>query len=517
MKKNVKLYLMMALALGTASICQAAGSWGHGYGHSYGYSQGYTYAPYGSNRQEQTRRTYDQCGRPHSCQCCTAEGMVTIYRSSPSEVCLGREFTVTLTAVASADCTDVTIKENMPEGLTYVSSCPPARQEGRELSWDLGNLCCHESRKITITYRAACEGCHQNCYTIVANPVCCQCVRVGCPKLAISKCGTEKTRVCCPVNYRIKVQNVGSMPARDVVVTDYVPEELRHQSRRKQLCWRLGDLQPCETRYINVCFTALTCGVACNTVTAQACGCEPATATASTNIEDCCVSVTKTGPKGPVTVGQDADYKITATNDGNIALSNVRIIDTVPQGTRIKSASGAEISGRKATWTIPSFAAGDTKEFDLTMTSCVHGCLTNQVCAMCEQECGDCDYATTRWVGVPGIWLEVKDSCDPVCVGNGTEYCIVLMNQGYADDTNIQVRVTFSDELKPTKATGASQGKIDGNEVIFDKLPVLRAGQSVTYCISAKAVEAGLGQVKVEASSDLLKDHYIKTESTNVY
>jgi uncharacterized repeat protein (TIGR01451 family) len=500
MIKHLKLYLTMVLMLGMAANASAA---------SGRYYQG-------SNRPEFSRRVMGNCGQPYDCQVCAADGMVTIYRSSPSVVSLGKEFTVKLTARASGDCTDVVIKEMMPEGLTYVSSDPAAKVDGRELSWGLGTMCCNQCKQLCITYRASECGCHQNCYSVVANPVCCQCVKVGCPQLCITKCGTQCTRICCPVYYRITVKNEGTMTARDVVVTDYVPEELRHRSGRKQLCWRLGDLRPCESRAIDVCFTAGTCGIACNTVTAQACGCPACTATASTSIEACCVSVTKTGPKGPVTVGQEAEYRITAHNDGNIALTNVRLVDTVPSGTRIKSASGAEVSGRTATWTIPNFEAGAEKSFDITITSCVAGCLTNQVCAMCNQECGDCAYATTRWEGVPGIWMEVK-SGGPVCVGNHTDYCIVLMNQGFADDTNVHVKVTFPGELEPQKANGFSKGKIDGRTVTFDKLPVLRPGQTVNYCISAKAVDSGLAHVRVEVTSDTQKEAYVKTETTNVF
>ncbi len=515
MIRNLKICLYLVLSLG------AFGCGHHHYqsrsanyqvyrGSAPGsYSNGYGYNGYGSNG--------DCCGgcEPLQCSNCGTD-MVSVVRSAPADVALGKEFTVTLTATARCNCTGVVIKEMLPNGLLYVSSTPVANECGCELSWDLGTLSAGECREISVTYRGVAEGCLCNCYSVCAAKVCSQCVNVGCPVLKICKDGPDRVRINCPVWYRITVSNEGCRIAHSVVVQDIVPENLQHESCMKTLCWEIGDLAPCQTKCFDVCFKAVKCGMACNTVSAQACDCPPVLTTASTRVEHCCVSVNKSGPTGPLVVGQNADYTITARNDGSMPLTNVKIVDTVPPGTRIKSAPGAEINGCTATWIIPVFPAEETMTFDITITSCVHGCLTNQVCATCNEEAGDCASVTTHWMGVAAVSVEVKGT-NPVCVGNCAEYCIMLTNQGFADDTNAKIVVTFPEELCPECATGPTRYTIDGNVVTFEPLSVLGAGRTVAYSVRAKACHAGDARVKVQATSDLLRQPVTKEESTNVY
>jgi uncharacterized repeat protein (TIGR01451 family) len=458
----------------------------------------------------------DPCQSPKECIECT-DGIVRVIRCMPNEVTLGQDFNVILQATATAACTDVVIKEKMADGLIYVSSDPAAKVEGNALIWDLGDLKNGECRQLTVTYTASAEGCYTSCYTVEANPCCCQCVRVGCPDLAICKTGTQCVRLGCPVQYRIVVSNNGSMMARDVVLTDYVPDELRHKSCCKELTWCLGDLGPCESKTVDVCFDTVKCGRTINRATAVSCNCPPVTDTACTCIDYCCISLDKTGPCGPIVVGKDATYKITAKNNGNTDLTNVKIIDVVPSGARIKSAPGAEVQGNRATWIVDTFPAEGTKEFELTMTSCAHGCLTNCATVCCSEECADKACATTRWIGVAGIWMGMKSTRNPVCVGLETEFCIAVQNQGFADDHDVKIVVEFPAGLQPLSASAEVNYKIDGNKVVFDAIPTLHAGRTQSFRIRAMAKEVGEARVKASVRSELLKDSVTTEEAVNVY
>ncbi len=458
----------------------------------------------------------DNCQGPKRCIECT-DGIVRVTRSMPTEVTLGQDFNVCLTAMARSQCTDVVIKEKIPNGLQYVSSEPAAKVSENELVWDLGDLKCGECTQLSVTYTANAEGCYTSCYTVEAHPCCCQSVYVGCPELEICKTGTQCVRLGCPVRYHIVVRNCGSAVARQVCLTDYVPPELQHKSCCRELTWSLGTLCPGECKSIDVDFCTIKCGKSVNRATVVSCNCPPVTATATTMIQDCCIKLTKTGPAGPITVGQEADYKIIAKNEGNIALTNVKITDIVPSGARITEAPGAEVRGNRAVWNIDSFGANETKTFELTMVSCMHGCLTNQATVTCCEEVGDRACASTRWVGLAGLWACMKASSNPVCVGMTTDFCINVQNQGFADDTNVRLVVELPDELEFVCGSGSEAYTVDGNTIEFDAIPVLHAGRTDSFCIRAKGVDTGDARVKIRVSSDMLKDAVVNEESIQVY
>ncbi len=58
---------------------------------------------------------------------------------------------------------------------------------------------------------------------------------VGKPVLAIAKSGPEMAQVGSDVTYNIVVSNTGTAVAREVVVTDTIPDGLSHSSGQSQL------------------------------------------------------------------------------------------------------------------------------------------------------------------------------------------------------------------------------------------------------------------------------------------
>ena len=94
------------------------------------------------------------------------------------------------------------------------------------------------------------------------------------------------------------------------------------------------------------------------------------------------ISVEKTADKSSVRRGESLTYTITVTNESEtVAATNVKIVDTLPNGYTVTSYDNGTVNGNTITWTIDELAAGATERFTITGTvdSDAAGTLTNSV------------------------------------------------------------------------------------------------------------------------------------------
>jgi uncharacterized repeat protein (TIGR01451 family) len=224
---------------------------------------------------------------------------------------------------------------------------------------------------------------------------------------------------------------------------------------------------------------------------------------------------TKVGPKEQA-IGKNADYQITVMNTGDKPLTDIVVTDRAPSSTSIVAANGATINQNTATWRLREMKPGEKVSFNVTLTTCVPGCFTNKVDVTNCQNCnGHCE-ATTHWKGRPAVNICVVQTENPICVDENTSYNISVVNQGSEADSNVQVVVTFPDEIQPISVSGDAQGQISGNTVKFTPYKNLSARQTLKYRVDAKAKKSGDGRIKFEVSSDAIKTPIVQQESTIV-
>lgn len=459
------------------------------------------------------------CKKANPCKCgpsgrCCING-VTVIARNPNQCMLGDQYPLEFDIRACEDVCDVVISTVLPEGVTFMRSCPEARVEGRKVIWDIGHMSKGQCIAAKVWLKCEREGELCACFCVDAKPVAFCSLLCAKPVLCCEKCGPKEA---CPgeaVNYVVTVTNVGSCTAEGVVLTDNVPEGLQHASGQRTLCYNLGCLEPCQSKRVNICFTACKRGKVCNVANVSACNANPTSCEACTLITMCDVECCKTGPK-EIMIGQNATYQIVVTNTGDKALTDVVVCDTAPSCTAIVAAEGACIRGNNAVWRLRQLCPGERATFNITLTTCTPGFFVNRAAVNTCQGCRGCCEFGTAWKGRPALTACLYGSDNSVCVGDTVRYTLCVENQGQEMDSNVRVVVRFPNGMQPISATGATCGKIQGQTVVYEACGNLPPRQTAQYVIEARAKSPGDARIRAEVSSDAIQSPLTQEISTIV-
>lgn len=417
---------------------------------------------------------------------------------------LGDQYPIEFDIKACDDVCDVVVTTHLPEGVSFVRSQPEAKVEGRKLTWNIGPMRKGECRPAKVWVKCECEGEQCVCFCATAVPVRFCSLLCAKPILTCEKCGPEEVCPGDPVHYTISVTNRGSCTAEDVVVTDNVPDGLEHSSCLRTLTFKLGSLEPCQTKKVNLCFTAVKRGKICNTAVVTACNADSVSCQWCTCVCCCGIDLVKVGPKEQQ-IGKNADYQITVTNTGDKPLTEVVVTDCAPSSTSIVAANGATINGNQAVWRLRELKPGEKVSFTITLYTCTPGCFTNRVSVTDCQGCNACAEFTTRWKGRPSLNVCIVNTESPVCIGEPVGYLVTVVNQGSESDSNVVVTLEFPEEVVPVSASGDSAGTVSGQTVTFAPYNNLGPRQTLRFRVDGRAKKSGDARIGVRVTSDSIK------------
>lgn len=439
---------------------------------------------------------------------------IVITASQPKLCILGDNYALDLEICALIDVCHVEVNAMLPEGVTLVSSDPQgAVQTKNMITWQFDGMKRGESKKSRVMLRADREGNLCVCFCVTAVPVQFCTVLCAKPVLECSKVGPCEVCPGDPAHFTITVTNKGTCAAEDVVVVDTIPDAFEHSSGQRRLTFRLGTLEPCETKEIGVCLTAVKRGDACNMINVTACNANPVSCQFCTKICKECVELEKTGPKEKK-IGENADYQIVVRNPGDKSLTQVVVCDQAPSQTSIVEAPGAVVNGNQAVWRWDELKPGESKTVTLTLTTCTPGYYVNRVSVDNCQRCRDCKEAGTRWKGTPALNACFSDAKDPICLGDFNTYALTVTNQGSEPDSNLVVVIEFPKELTPVSTSGDTEAKISGQTVTFAPVKQFGPSQSAEFIVRAQAKERGDARINAKISSDTIKNPLMQQEST---
>jgi len=443
---------------------------------------------------------------------------VTLAKNAPGVVGVGEQFTYELVATTQSEVSDVTVVDTVPEGASYVSSEPPAVHEGNRLTWKFDNVTPGDSKTIRVTLKADNEGQLVHCATAVAMPQVCITTLVGRPALAITKTGPTVAQLGQDVGYTIVVENTGKTVAKDVVVTDTVPDELSSPDNQKQLTFQVGDLAPGASKSIPVVLKTMKRGKAVNVAAAVASNVQKVTAEAPTTIVQSAVKITKATQDHELFINRAAAYDIEVSNTGDTRLTGVVVTDNAAAETVIATAEGASVSGTTATWNVGELQPGEKKAFNVKVLSKTPGKFTDTASVTTTEGPRDSAQDYTTWRGVTGVLLQLEDETDPIQVGETTKYTIRVSNQGSTTAlSQVKISAQIAPELELVPGTLSDGGVADGKGITWPVIPTLDAKGAVTRTYIVKGVKAGDARSSVSITTMTRQEPIVRFESTTVY
>lgn len=449
-----------------------------------------------------------------------ASSAVLVERLTPVDVRRGSEFSyeIRLTNLTKRAMDGLTLTERLPAGFTLRGTQPEPTRRDRDLChWTLRQLAPNVAYTIRLTGSTDQPQDLSWCATLSSDAAVCSSTKIVEPRLTLTKSMPAEVLICEEIPIRMTVTNTGTGTARNVQVTDTLPAGMILPDGKNGMLFTVGDLAGGQSRDLAATARATRPGQYRNPATAREEGGGPGIdASAVTIVREPKLVVTKSGPNRRF-VGRTATFDITVQNTGDGPARDTLLVDNVPAGVEIVSATGGgRISGSQISWNLGTLPPGVGKTVQVTLKPNQIGRLTNtaSVRALCTESSAS---ATLDVQGIPAILLEVVDVEDPIEVGGNVTYEIVVTNQGSSAGTNIALECTLPGEQQFVSATGATQGTAQNNVVRFAPLASLAPQMRAKFVLTAKGLKSGDVRFKVSMTSDQTDSPVEETEATRFY
>ncbi len=286
---------------------------------------------------------------------------LAITKSAPSDVVLCDPIPVKIvvTNTGSGAATNVTVTDNFPAGL--------ATADGKtNFSQSVGTLASGQSKEINLSLKASKTGSFQNTAMAAADGNLkaqsqTTTTVVHQPKLTIDVECPGETRFGLDVTYKVTVKNVGDS-ACDTTVSSTIPGGSTFVKADNggtfsagKVVWNVGSLKANESK--SATYTVKPSSIGSLSVTASAsCAC-------ADSVSDSCSTPIKGTPdlvtllddsEGVVAVSSNHEYRYEVGNQGQVDLTNIQVVVTLPEGLEYVSSDSPvapKVDGRKLTWT----------------------------------------------------------------------------------------------------------------------------------------------------------------------
>lgn len=307
----------------------------------------------------------------------TAPGLaITKTMTSEALICDAITGKITVSNPGSGITKGVQIKDALVDGLMT--------SDGKKsIDIDVGTLKAGESREFPFTLKADKTGKFTNMATAMADgnlKADSQAVTVTVhqPVLSVKvECPAGPLMIGRPGTYKFTVKNTGDAPSANSVLTATVPSSMKFKSADntgsasgERCVWNLGTLAPNETRTVSAVYQNTGAGsVTARVQLSGACAAEvrDQCETSIQGVAD--IGTLLTDDVGVTTVGEGQVYRCEVANQGQIDLTNVKVLATWPSELEwvATDVQGTVASANKSEFNIGTVKVGERKKFTFTL------------------------------------------------------------------------------------------------------------------------------------------------------
>jgi uncharacterized repeat protein (TIGR01451 family) len=452
---------------------------------------------------------------------------VALTQTGPASAIVGQEvaYTTAISNSGRVESRSMTVTTPIPDGVQYVRSQPPAFSDGKQLVWTLGTLQPNQTETLQAFFKALRQGEVSCCAMVVTEEglrdTKCAKTQVTAPGLKVSLSGPASASIGVPITYQITIQNTGTGPADSVALKADFDQGLEHETKVNILDKKLGTLAPQETKVESLVLTPRQVGKLSTRLTATAAGGLFDTAEYSVVVQQPQLALKFDGPKTRIE-GRPADFVLTISNGGDVALTNVVVRDQLPPELAFVSAGqGGKLTGTEVVWTLGTLQPREQRILQLSVNSAKVSSAAVQIAvATADMGVRVEDRASLEILASPTAFkTKVIDDGDPVAVGKQVTYSIEATNTGTMPANQVEIRAVLPKELKFIRATGPSKESVDGQVITFAKVDSVAKDQTLKYTVVAEGVQPGDVRFRAEFRWQGLdpQQPIFEEESTKVY
>jgi uncharacterized repeat protein (TIGR01451 family) len=297
-----------------------------------------------------------------------------------------------------------------------------------------------------------------------------------------------------------------------------VPEGLKHPSG-SELEFDVGTLKPGESRELELSLLAAAAGPVTNIVSAQAEANLQAEARAELEVIAPELQVSMAGSKKRY-LERNATYNFSVSNPGTAAAKDIELVAVLPKELKFVEANNGgqfDAATHSVYWSLEELPPQETGTVTLTTLPMQPGETKLLVKGTAKQGLADEREETVSIAGLAAINFQLSDVNDPIEAGGQTSYEVRVTNQGSKAASNVRVVALLPREMKAISAEGPVHYTIEGGRVVFEPLKQLAPKADTSYTIKVQALEPGDLRLRVQITTDEIREPITKDESTRVF